>query len=67
MSVKVEWTSGDPRCPCGSSKFDATFELLGAGQWKIETIYCFECNERIKVTKEFESFLRGEKWTVRQP
>lgn len=66
MSLKVIFENGTPRCPCGSSKFDATFELLGPGQWKIETIYCYECCERIEVTKELEAFLRGEKWTVKK-
>lgn len=67
MGNRVIFREGKPRCPvCGSHKFDATFELIEAGNWKLESIYCLECEREIEVTEELEIYLRGEKWTVKQ-
>lgn len=64
--LKVVFINGEPRCPCGSSKFDTTFELISAGNWKVESLYCYECGGEVEVTEEFTAFLKGEKWTVKQ-
>ena len=66
MPLAMRFVEGDPKCPvCDSHRFDATFELIGPGQWEAQSIYCYECNTEIKVTDELESFLRAEKWTVK--
>ena len=66
MKLKPNFVSGEPRCPiCGSPKFDTTFELLGAGNWRLEKLYCFDCGIEIEVTEELDKFVRGEKWTVK--
>jgi len=63
---KMDMNGDSPKCPvCGSSRFDATFELVSAGNWKIENIYCLGCEAKIEITEELEKWLRGEKWTVK--
>lgn len=66
MKSKVVFSDGIPKCPaCGSYKFLATFELIGANQWQVESIYCWTCDTEIEITEELDKFLRGEKWTVK--
>lgn len=68
MSNKVILIDGEPRCPiCGGHKFDTTFELISAGQWIIESIYCYDCETKLESTDELERFIHGEKWTVCRP
>lgn len=68
MAIKMAFQDGEPICPavgCGSKKFDTTFELVGPGDWKIESLYCHKCNTEIEVTEELDRWVRGEKWTVK--
>ncbi len=63
--MKVIFIEGEPECPaCGSHKFDATMELIGAGQWRLEYLSCYECKAELESTEDLEKFIRGEKWTV---
>ena len=62
----VQWVDDIPRCPvCGSFKFDASFELISAGEWRLDSLFCYECETKLSWDDRLEKYLRGEKWTVR--
>lgn len=63
---EIVWIDGLPKCPCGSHLFDTTFQLLGEGKWLLEWVSCASCYSSIKITPEFEKWIRDQKWKVRK-
>lgn len=62
--LEVIFVDGVPQCPCGSHLFETTFQMIKDG-WLFEWASCAKCGSTIKITPEFEKFVREQKWAVK--